>query len=304
MGPGSGERRKVQGEYLKGVLATLAASVLWGTTGTSASFVVGASAFAVGAAAMGGGGLLQALRGWPAVRRNLPGLKKNFGLLFAAALGVMVYPLAFYESMRLSGVTVGTVVSIGAAPFFTALIERFVLGTRITRLAALGMAMGVAGVAMISVSGRGSAGVGTSGAMLLGLVSALVAALTYAWYSFAAGLLIRRGIPGKAAMGAEFGLGALMLLPVLFVTGGPLLEHAVNMVSVGYMIVVPMFLGYILFGAGLARIPASTAVGLSLLEPAVAALLAATVVGERLPVLALAGVATVFASLVLMARRN
>jgi DME family drug/metabolite transporter len=67
-----------------------------------------------------------------------------------------------------------------------------------------------------------------------------------------------------------------------------------------YMAVVPMFLGYVLFGWGLARVPASTATTLSLLEPAVAAVLAVLVVGERLAPGGWIGVGLVAACLVVL----
>ncbi|NYE44785.1 DMT family transporter [Streptomyces fulvorobeus] len=54
-----------------------------------------------------------------------------------------------------------------------------------------------------------------------------------------------------------------------------------------------MFLGYGLFGWGLAHVPASTATTLSLREPTVAAVLAVLVRGERLPLLRWAGIALV-----------
>lgn len=76
--------------------------------------------------------------------------------------------------------------------------------------------------------------------------------------------------------------------------------HSVQNAAVGlYMAVVPMFIGYICFGYGLERVRASTAIAISLLEPVVAALLAAAVLGERLSLPAYAGIALIFASLAL-----
>jgi len=66
------------------------------------------------------------------------------------------------------------------------------------------------------------------------------------------------------------------------------------------MALVPMFAGYILFGWGLARIRASTATSISLLETVVAAVLAVLVVGERLPALGWLGAAVVLGSLFIL----
>jgi DME family drug/metabolite transporter len=98
-------------------------------------------------------------------------------------------------------------------------------------------------------------------------------------------------------MGAVFGLGGVLLMPVLAATGRPLLESWGNFTVGAYMALVPMFAGYVLFGWGLARVRASTATGLSLMETVVAAVLAVVVVGERLPVLGWVGVVMVLASL-------
>lgn len=101
-------------------------------------------------------------------------------------------------------------------------------------------------------------------------------------------------------MGTVFGLGGLLLLPVLLATGAPLLDSWSNAAVGAYMALVPMFIGYVLFGWGLAHVPASTATTLSLLEPAVAAVLAVLVVGERLPPLGWFGIALVVCCLAVL----
>jgi DME family drug/metabolite transporter len=67
------------------------------------------------------------------------------------------------------------------------------------------------------------------------------------------------------------------------------------------MALVPMFLGYFLFGVGLARVRPSTATTLTLTEPAVAAVLAVVVVGERLTGAGWTGLAVLAAALVVLA---
>lgn len=90
------------------------------------------------------------------------------------------------------------------------------------------------------------------------------------------------GIPRRAAMGAVFGLGGLALMPVLALTGAPLVATPQAFAVAAYMALVPMFLGYLLFGIGLASVDAGTATTITLLEPAVATLLAVVIVHERL----------------------
>ncbi|MFC9284405.1 DMT family transporter [Streptomyces collinus] len=292
-----------------GALCVLAASVLWGTTGTAATFAPEVGPLAIGAVAMGLGGLLQALFAAPRIARHRTGLRERRGTVLLGAASVAVYPLAFYSSMRLAGVAVGTVVSIGTAPLASALIERVVDGRRLTRRWTAAASLGLLGTVLLCVAeaahadGGGGTGAGRPASVsttLLGVGLGLVAAATYALYAWAAHRLITRRIPSRAAMGAVFGLGGLLLLPVLLVTGAPLVASWSDAAVGAYMALVPMFTGYVLFGWGLARVPASTATTLSLLEPAVAAVLAVQVVGERLPATGWSGVALVIACLAVL----
>lgn len=300
------DNRKAQ---LWGALFVVAASVLWGTTGTAATLAPDVSALAIGAVAMGLGGLLQALYAANAIVAQRPVLLERWRLVSLGAAAVALYPLAFYSSMRLSGVAVGTVISIGSAPVAAALIERFADRKRLTRQWMAGATVGVAGAAMLSFAGHGgqAPAAGTTGngwSFMAGIALGLVAGVTYALYSWAAHRLIGGGASSRAAMGSIFGAGGFLLMPVLALTGRPLLESWTNFSVGAYMALVPMFAGYVLFGWGLARIRASTATGISLLETVVAAVLAVLVVGERLPPLGWLGAAVVILGLFILTPRQ
>ncbi|MFB7912480.1 DMT family transporter [Streptomyces sp. NPDC056061] len=279
----------------------LVASVLWGTTGTAATFAPRVGPLAIGAAAMGLGGLLQAAMAGRSIARVRAVLAAQWRIVLVGGAGVALYPLAFYTSMHLAGVAVGTVVSIGSAPLASALIERIAERRRLSRRWTAGATLGLVGTVLLCAaeaaqSGSGP-GAGSAGQTVAGVGLGLIAGVTYAVYAWAAHRLITRGVPSRAAMGSVFGLGGLMLVPVLLATGAPLVASWAN-AGVGlYMALVPMFTGYVLFGFGLARIPVSTATTLSLLEPAVAAVFAVLVVGEHLPALGWTGIVLVIACL-------
>lgn len=287
-------------DRLLGIAGVVVAAVLWGTTGVSATFAPAVSAVAIGAAAMGIGGLLQASIATRAIARNAKALCAQWPWLLVGALAVAIYPLAFYGSMRLAGVTIGTVVSIGSAPLLSALIEMAMDGVRATAQWLIGAALGIAGMVLLcgAESSAHSANAAAAPSLLWGVALGLLAGLTYAIYSWAARRLMQRRIPARATMGSVFGLGALMLMPVLMATGAPLLASWSNAAVGIYMAVVPMFVGYLCFGYGLARIQASMATTITLLEPVVAAALAAVVVGERLPPMGWLGVALIVLCLV------
>ncbi|VXB91927.1 Permease of the drug/metabolite transporter (DMT) superfamily [Arthrobacter sp. 9AX] len=281
--------------------------MLWGTTGTAATFAPAVSPLAIGAVAMGAGGLFQAVYAARSIGGQWRRLLQQWPLVSLGALAVAVYPLAFYTSMHLAGVAVGTVVSIGSAPVASAVIERFADQKPLTRRWLGGAVLGVGGAVLLSIGGHQADGSGAGSgegiaaqepwAVPAGIALGLVAGVTYALYSWAAHRLISGGVSSRATMGTVFGVGGVLLIPVLFLTGRPLVESWTNFAVGAYMALVPMFAGYVLFGWGLARIRASTATGLSLVETVVAAVLAVLVVGERLPAAGWIGAAAVLGGL-------
>jgi DME family drug/metabolite transporter len=253
---------------------------------------------------MGIGGLLQAAIAARAIAAFRSGLARRWPVTAVGAVAVAVYPLAFYSSMRLAGVAIGTVVSLGSAPLASAVIERVLDRRPLTARWVIGAAAGLAGALLLCLGGpvhAGSAaenpGWATGLGLGLGIGLGLIAGLSYAAYSWAAHRLIDGGIPSSAAMGSVFGAGGLMLVPVLVATGEPFLAGWQNLAVGAYMAAVPMFTGYLLFGWGLARVGAGTATAITLSEIVVAAMLAVWVVGEQLSGLAWTGAALITGSL-------
>ncbi|ASN51991.1 DMT family transporter [Sinomonas sp. R1AF57] len=290
-------------DHALGVACVLGAAVLWGTTGTASALAPAVTPLAIGAASMGFGGILLAAASSRQIsrqRRELAGAK---GLIVLGGAAVLVYALAFYTSMRLAGVAVGTAVSIGGAPVAAALLERIVDGRRLSARWILGAALGTAGATVLCIARGGTVDGSSSGSAAqtaAGVALGAVAAASYALYSFTSHRLIHRGIASRAAVGATFGVAAIGLLSVLAVTGGAFLDSWRHLAVGAYLAVVPMFAGYLLFGWGLARVAASTATTVSLAEPMIAAALAVLVVGERLPLLGWAGMALIVACLAVL----
>jgi DME family drug/metabolite transporter len=290
-----------------GFIAVLITSILWGTTGTAASYAPNLSPLAIGAIAMGGGGLLQALLAHKKILDHLPQIKFYYPLLLIGMISVAIYPLAFYSSMRMAGITIGTVVSIGSAPLFTALLEKFFDKKALSLKWFISFIFGVIGVLLLSVGethSHGSTQSISTDQKTIGIILGLIAALTYSLYSWAAKKMIDRGVDSKASMGLIFGFGALILLPTLFFTGSNLFDESVNLYVVAYMMLIPMFLGYLLFGYALKTISASTATTLTLFEPLVAALFAVLLVGEQLAPIGWVGMVLIFVCLAVLSKTD
>lgn len=301
---------------LTGIAAITVTAILWGTTGTAATFAPGAGPLAIGAAALGIGGLLQAAIAIPALRRAWPRLRERLGLVLLGAVAVAIYPLAFYSSMHLAGVAIGSVVSLASAPLASGLLERIVERKRLGPWWALSAALGIGGSVLLAVSklSTGPAPESASTALadaaltdaaladtVVGILLGLIAGATYATYSWVAYRLLGSGISRSAAMGSVFGIGGALLMPVLLITGAPLIASADAFWVAAYMALVPMFLGYVLFGYGLTKVTASTATTITLTEPAVATVLAVLIVGERLPIMGWVGLAVIGSVLLILA---
>jgi len=265
----------------KGTLAIVLASFLWGTTGTSAQFAPDISPLAIGAFAMGVGGILLCLSAMKALKNDAPRIQDQPLNFLLGSLCVAIYPLAFYSSMRLSGVAVGTVVSIASAPLFAAIFEYTLSKKSVSLQWFLSFILGACGIGLLALGKAPSeAIIDNESDNMIGVILGLIAGATYAGYSWSAKRFIDSGINSRSAMAGLFGGAALLLLPSLYFTGTHLFSSAVNTSVAVYMAVVPMFIGYLLFGYGLRTIHASKATLITLIEPLVATLFAIFLIGE------------------------
>lgn len=280
----SGDRRAT--------VEVLAAAVLFGTTGTSRALgAASASALGVGAARLAIGGAVLLLLAHRAGHRIPPTSRR--GLLVLAGALTAVYQLAFFAGLDRAGVAVGTVVTIGAGPPLAGLIGFLVGQGRPSGrwLAATGFA--IAGVALLADPSGNVDPVG------IGL--ALLSSLGYAGYTVTVKAAIDDGAPGGAVIAWAFGVGGLLLLPALLLTGPEWIATPSGAATALYLGILPTAVAYVLFARGLGRLTAATVTTLVLAEPLVATLLGVAVLGEQLTLGAALGCSLVLTGLVVLA---
>jgi len=272
---------------------------MWGTTATARTFApAGAGPVAVGAARIIGGGLLLllvALRGG-ALRCLIARGTRTRCLLAVGAAAAAAYQTAFFAASARTGVAVGAVVTIGAAPAFTgvlSLITRAQSRPGARWLAATTAA--VTGCVMLTISGH------ASGASAVGIALALLASFCYAVYAVTASYLISGGAEDRAVVGAIFGGAAVLLIPVLFTSPMGWVATGRGLAVATYLAVLTTALAYLLYARGLRTTAVTTATTLGLAEPAVAAVLGLIVLGEHLTAAGLAGLGILAISLVILA---
>ena len=272
----------------------LIAAILFGTTGTaqalgpdgSTPMTVGASRILIGgsilaAMALASGGF----RGrWP------------LGQVLLAGAGVAVYQLAFFQAVADTGVAVGAIVAIGSGPVFAGILERVLDGAWPGRTWLVATALATTGVAVLSLASATDASLSAAG---IGL--ALVSGLGYATYTIVAKRLLRLGHTPVAVMGASFGLGAVLLLPVLLLGDTAWLHTPDGLALALYLGIVPTALAYSLFARGLRSLDASEVTTLVLAEPLTATVLGVVVLDERVGAGGVLGAVLILAGLAVLA---
>jgi DME family drug/metabolite transporter len=283
-------------EARRGVLAALASAVLFGTTGTAASFAPAAAGpIAIGAArvVIGGFGLLLALPLLGGSRANALRLwRAPLGL--GAGLATALYQLAFFAGVSLAGVALGTLVTIGSAPIIVGLLSWVALGERPTIGWWASTVICLTGLALLTFDGSTQAGV-----VVGGLVFSMVSAIAYAGYTVASKQLMKTGVQSSEAMASAFGLGAVVLVPVLLVSGFGWLAEPAGLTVALWLGLVTTTLAYVLFGRSLRVLPAGPVTTLVLAEPMIATLLGVGLLGETLGSLGLIGLVLVASGLAL-----
>lgn len=290
-------------DYQLGTLSILFASTLWGTTGTAASLAPDVSALAIGAFSMGIGGFMQACLSAKSLKRDFRKVVHKKKTLLISIIALATYPLAFYSSMRFAGVAIGTVISISTAPFFSALLEcLFSRNQTITKRWMMSFAIGVIGITLLLASESSANSLFDHDMKHWGVLLGLLAGLTYAIYSWGVKAMIDHGIESQTAMGSVFGIGGVLLLPTLFITGDNLFASSTNTAVMLYMALIPMGLGYVAFGFGLRFVTASGASILTLFEPVIAAALAVAIVGEEISFIGWVGITLTLVCLFLQSK--
>lgn len=281
-----GDAGRARGATMWGVAAVALGTSLIGTIGTAAELgpdtlhpvATGAWRGLIGASGLL---VLSALRGQAPWRYRLPVRWVALG-----AAGVATSQLLFFEAMARTGVAVGTLVGIGIGPLAAGVIDWLAYRRLPDRRWLAGMLVAVAGVGLLS---GGAAEVVWSGVGL-----AAVAGCGIPCQGFAAQQLMRDR-PLITAMATVLTAGSVLMLPVTAGSADTTLDSTASVATVLYLGVVTVAVAHSLWGAGLKRLSLSVAVVVGLLEPAVAATLAMTVLSEPVTAALIVGIGLVIA---------
>lgn len=273
-------------------LFVLLAAMLWGTVGTTQTFLSeGISSFAVAGvrSGIGGGVLLVAVL----LMRKISFRNWSWKWTILAAIAIALFQSLFFTSVRFTGVAVGTVVTIGSAPVFAGFIEWVFWKVRPNLVWAIATVLAIVGCLLLFMN-QGETAINP-----LGIGLALAAGSMFALYTNVSKQLMKRE-ETLPAVAMTFSICALFLLPLAAKDGFGWLTEAVNIWPILFMALAATSLAYILFLGGLKKISSSAAVTLSLAEPLTAALLGVFLVGEHLTFVAWIGVSLLLGGIVVL----
>lgn len=273
----------------------------FGTTGTAQAYGPDdVSSSAVGLARIVvGGALLGLVAWWVAGRPRVaaPTSAARIGTVLLGGVAVLAYQPTFFAGARLNGVAIGAVVTLGAAPALTGLLEWATTKVVPSRTWLLATGCAVVGVLLLSGLTEG----GGRGVSLPGLAGSLGAAASYAVYTVAAKRLLDDAWTPTAAIGSIFATAAVLGAPfLLLVDLGPLMSVP-GVATVGWLALVTVVLAYVLFAIGLQQLTAATVSTLTLVEPLTACVLGLVLLGERVSATGWAGLTVLLLGVVLLA---
>ncbi|ALO06951.1 Putative integral membrane protein [Streptomyces venezuelae] len=272
----------------RSLLYLIVAGIAWGTAGAAASLIFRVSDMGplalsfwrcVGGLALLLGAL--ALRPRRAVSRTAAEPRgRRTARILGTGVGLTVFQSAYFAAVQNTGLAVGTVVTLGAGPVLIAVGARLTMGERLGRGGLVAATGALAGLAVLVLGG------GAAEVRPLGVILAVVSAAGYAAITLLTRWLGRDG-GATDALGTTtwaFAIGAVGLLPFAVAEG--LVPHTGSPLRVVllllYVAAVPTALAYALYFAGAAVVRAATVSVIMLLEPVSAALIAVSLLGERL----------------------
>jgi DME family drug/metabolite transporter len=130
------------------------------------------------------------------------------------------------------------------------------------------------------------------------MLSALMAGACYAIFTVVGVGLAREGFTGSAVLASSFSIGAVLLVPAVFMSTWWIAPGGI--VVVLWLGLATTTVAYLLFGVGLKVLQPGHIATLTLLEPAIATVLGVIVLGEPVAALGWIGCLLVFCALALL----
>ncbi|MEG1642089.1 MAG: DMT family transporter [Synergistaceae bacterium] len=288
---------KTNKNELLGIFLIIMAGITWGANGTIPSALAPkeASTIAIGASRIVFTGLLMAIM--LLLKDGLSAFKltsKNKGI-FLAATGLIFYQFSFYTAIKLTGVTISTMITIGSSTIFAGIIGLIFFKEKLTKKWSISTLMALTGCLLLSISNNGNTSYTFSAH---GIILSFLTGVSYS--IIGAGLRLE-GDGSFKSLAMSFLLSGCVGLPILLLTGASWILTPSGISTVLIISLFTTIIPYLFFFKGINRIPLGKAYTLSLTEPLTAWILSSLILGERLSIIGIIGVILLSFAIILLA---
>lgn len=256
------------------ILTVILAATLWGTTGTIQALIPEyKEPLVVGAIRLYLAAIYLFLISILFDKNLLSAIFKCPVLIAFSGLFMMLYNMTFFAAVLISGVGVGTAITIGSAPIWAILFEFIILKSIHSFNKLIGAILAVTGICVLMLFDD------NTDWSNLGAFLALLSGLSYALYSLSTSRIVKK-LSHHNTAAWTFLIAAFLSTPVfIFFPSSWVFSHD----AIYYLIFLGTFatgIAYSFFTFGLKYLTSSTAVTLSLVEPITAVILAIIILGE------------------------
>lgn len=283
------QRRFGLGHPATGVVA---ASVLFGTSGTARSYLPD-DAPSLGIAALrllvGAIPLLMFAR----LFHHSSFRRPSWEIVLAGA-AMAAFQVFFFQSISLSGVAVGTMVTIGSGPVVATVVE-YGIHRYVSRNIVVGVAIALVGLVMLVF---GSPSNGGSNVSMWGIFSGVSAGACYAGYTQLSKRLLTNGWTGPWVMAQSFTVSAALCLVFVVLVPMSWATSSQSLVTILYLGIATIAIPYLLYASSLVHLTSAVVVTLTLIEPVTATVLGAFFLNEKIGVLSWCGAGIVLVGLI------
>ncbi len=283
-------------ERLHGMLLVLLASMCWGTSGTIQALAPeGISTLSMGAVRITMSGTV--LLAWCRWREgSLAFLRRaSIPALLVTTVGLAGFQFTFFGALRLTGVSIGTMITIGASPVIAGLLGALVEREPLSARWCFSTLVALSGCALLIFGGAS----GPIAPDLRGVALAFFASFCYSLMGLGLKMQGRR-LTDIQATAAATGLSLIVGVPALLLLNPSWIFTGSGVVLVFSLGLVTMVFPILFFSMGLRKIFLRDAYTIALSEPVTAFVLSALVLGERLSLVSVSGAALICCGILLL----
>lgn len=223
--------------------------------------------------------------------------RRDLVIMASSGMLLAVSQASYFAAVRATGVTIATLITVCLSPILVTSLSVLLRFESLTKKASLALALALIGsVLLVGVDTPSDSGYDLSAGSLYSLLSAM----TYAGMIICGRFLANSRYHALQITTVSFIFGLLLLLVINLVAGAVVVQTVQGALLVVYLGLVPTALAYLLFQMGLRYVTATTASIITLLEPAVATVLAWWLFNERLAASGLIGALLLMLSIYLL----